>query len=219
MERFMLLPKTPVWLTSFIFDPSGPSCSEARPTVSMIQLLPVSAALLAFAFAVRDVAAKPEFVARIPNGSNVPGVKALGHVNPEGGGDRNQFGMDFDKAGRKWTKALCAMDSDGDGQTNGQELGDPCCEWSTTGNTSVRWTEGVSHPGLSSKKSDPSLWASINCSRETETSSVAKSTADSSNVGSTPTTKKSGSAPVKVSASLVVVVVAVAAQAIDTAFA
>uniref|UniRef100_K3X0X0 Temptin Cys/Cys disulfide domain-containing protein n=1 Tax=Globisporangium ultimum (strain ATCC 200006 / CBS 805.95 / DAOM BR144) TaxID=431595 RepID=K3X0X0_GLOUD len=185
----------------------------------MVRFVPASAAFLAFAFTARDVAAKPEFVARLPNGASVPGVEALGHVNPEGDGARNQFGKDFDKAGRKWTKALCAMDSDGDGQTNGQELGDPCCEWSTTGTASVRWTEGVSHPGLSSKKSDPSLWAAIDCSGGTGMSNAANSTADNGDAGSAPTTEKSGSAPVKVSASLVVVAVAVVAQMIATAVA
>ncbi|ETM98389.1 hypothetical protein PPTG_19509 [Phytophthora nicotianae INRA-310] len=31
--------------------------------------------------------------------------------------------------GKLWTKELCEADSDSDGQTIGQELGDPCCEW------------------------------------------------------------------------------------------
>lgn len=107
--------------------------------------------------------AKPEFVSRIPNGANVPGVKALGHTNPAGGGANNQFGKDFDAVGQKWTTALCFKDSDGDGQTNGQELGDPCCEWTTT-NAKLRWTTGVSHPGDKSKTSNATLWASTNCS-------------------------------------------------------
>ena len=29
----------------------------------------------------------------------------------------------------QWTEALCHMDSDGDGRTNGEELGDPDCVW------------------------------------------------------------------------------------------
>lgn len=35
--------------------------------------------------------------------------------------------QDFKNAGKKWTVDLCKKDSDGDGFTNGQELGDPSC--------------------------------------------------------------------------------------------
>ncbi len=38
----------------------------------------------------------------------------------------NSFGSDFNP--RSWTRALCLKDSDGDGQPNGFELGDPCCD-------------------------------------------------------------------------------------------
>ena len=41
-----------------------------------------------------------------------------------------KIGQSFAKAGFIWTRALCEADSDGDGLTNGEELGDPCCEWS-----------------------------------------------------------------------------------------
>nr|AIG56112.1 secreted protein [Achlya hypogyna] len=66
---------------------------------------------------------------RIPSGLGVPGVSAVGHENKVGGGRPTQFGKDFERLGGRWTKALCELDSDGDGATNGQELGDPCCEW------------------------------------------------------------------------------------------
>lgn len=85
--------------------------------------------------------------ARLPNGANVAGVAALGHVNPKGGGARNAFGRDFATLGQKqWTVALCRADSDDDGFTNGQELGDPCCIW-TSDNTDELVSTGVSHPG------------------------------------------------------------------------
>jgi len=65
----------------------------------------------------------------LPNGANVPGVQAIGHVDPAGGGARNAFGEQFwsewvNKFG--WNSTFCCMDSDSDGQTNGMELGDPC---------------------------------------------------------------------------------------------
>ncbi|KAJ0410545.1 hypothetical protein ATCC90586_006569 [Pythium insidiosum] len=65
----------------------------------------------------------------IPNGDRVPGIQALGHTNTIGGGLLNDFGQAFRAAGFKWTKKLCQQDSDGDGQKNGEELGDPCCVW------------------------------------------------------------------------------------------
>ena len=33
------------------------------------------------------------------------------------------------QANMRWTAELCQLDSDQDGQSNGVELGDPCCEW------------------------------------------------------------------------------------------
>ena len=41
----------------------------------------------------------------------------------------SSFGKDFSNASMIWTKEVCEMDSDEDGATNGEELGDPCCEW------------------------------------------------------------------------------------------
>ena len=48
-------------------------------------------------------------------------------------------------ASSQWTKELCEEDSDGDGLTNGQELGDPDCVL-MAGDTPARST-GISHPG------------------------------------------------------------------------
>ena len=48
----------------------------------------------------------------------------LGHFNCEGGSlPLNVFGVHFMEAGFYWTRELCERDSDGDGQTNGEELG------------------------------------------------------------------------------------------------
>jgi len=61
------------------------------------------------------------FVNKIPNGS-VNSCDTC-HLN----GD---FKSDFNDEGKTWTTALAAMDSDGDGFTNGHELLDPNGEWS-----------------------------------------------------------------------------------------
>ena len=76
--------------------------------------------------------ARPARVGQLPNGS------ALGcascHVNPSGGGTLTAFGRDINNnylvpSGRtgvvQWNAMLAMLDSDGDGVSNGQELGDP----------------------------------------------------------------------------------------------
>lgn len=88
---------------------------------------------------------------RIPNGHNVysssgvyyPGV---GHTRASGGGSLNNFGRDFQSAGHSWTQALCKKDSDGDGLSNGEELGDPSCIWSK-GDTPT-YVTGITNPGV-----------------------------------------------------------------------
>ena len=57
------------------------------------------------------------------------------HNNPDGGSGCatppcfNPFGMAFDANGRTWDATLAAGDADGDGYTNGEELGDPTGVW------------------------------------------------------------------------------------------
>lgn len=80
----------------------------------------------------------------LPNGNQVG--HSVGHFQSYGGGERTQFGEDFVSAGYAWTTTLCRTDSDGDGRTNGEELGDPCCVWSS-GKT-PKCTSGISNPGL-----------------------------------------------------------------------
>lgn len=70
----------------------------------------------------------------------------LNRVNCVATGALNEFGKDLQANNNVWTKALCQEDSDGDGLTNGQELGDPCCTWTASKPTSVR-TAQLSHPG------------------------------------------------------------------------
>ncbi|XP_067660273.1 tyramine beta-hydroxylase-like [Haliotis asinina] len=97
----------------------------------------------------------------IPNGDHVPHpCKAnylwwgVGHDNPLGGGPKNPFGRDFARY-HNWTTELCRLDSDGDGMTNGEELGDPYCVWKK--GTFPSTSTGLSHPGVC----DP--WGSEQC--------------------------------------------------------
>jgi len=77
---------------------------------------------------------------------------AVGHGAPQGSQTFNPFGADFRAAGLMWTAELCAMDSDGDGRTNGEELGDPDCVWQV-GQTPTR-TVDITHPGFENIESD-----------------------------------------------------------------
>lgn len=61
----------------------------------------------------------------------------------------------------QWTRELCLHDSDGDGLTNGQELGDPCCLWNTSNDNPVGFrTSFLSHPG---DPSDRALEQKVAC--------------------------------------------------------
>ncbi|CAK4395444.1 unnamed protein product [Aphanomyces euteiches] len=101
-------------------------CSAGHFVISAMLL---HAFLLVVAASSIGVFGYKSFVSRVPNGDSVPHVAALGHENASGGGSRNVFGTAFQATGFQWTPALCHADSDGDGATNGQELGDPCCTW------------------------------------------------------------------------------------------
>lgn len=97
--------------------------------------------------------AEAEYRDRVPNG--VVGDCATCHVVIFfGAAPRNAFGNDFARGERIWSAELAALDSDEDGQTNGEELGDPCGEW-VAGEPAPR-LDDVSLPGLqTSTTADP----------------------------------------------------------------
>lgn len=88
-------------------------------------MLSAAAALAAIVALARPGAAFPSYSDSLPNGDAMGG--AFGH---SGGAPRvDVFGSDYEKAGRTWTLGLCQADSDGDGRSNGEEMGDPDCVW------------------------------------------------------------------------------------------
>eukprot|EP01026_Neomeris_dumetosa_P023376 TRINITY_DN1990_c0_g1_i2.p1 TRINITY_DN1990_c0_g1~~TRINITY_DN1990_c0_g1_i2.p1 ORF type:complete len:703 (-),score=115.73 TRINITY_DN1990_c0_g1_i2:488-2596(-) len=114
--------------------------------------------LLMFVFQI--VVSRQVYRSYVPNGQSIPcnpgqeenciaGVcEGFGHVTCRGGGDRNSFGKDFEKEGYRWTKKLCELDSDGDGASNGLELGDPCCLFDDfNADLFPQSYYGLSHPG------------------------------------------------------------------------
>ncbi|MFA3783318.1 T9SS type A sorting domain-containing protein [Melioribacteraceae bacterium 4301-Me] len=88
-------------------------------------------------------------VNKIPNGS----INSCSncHFNPSGGGPRNPFGQAVETRVTPggfedfWDSSLAAMDSDGDGFSNGQELQDP----------NGLWRPGQPNPGDPSKVTNP----------------------------------------------------------------
>lgn len=70
---------------------------------------------------------------QIPNGQKFSCANC--HIDPQGGGPRNKFGQAVEQlvspgsTQEFWSPSLAKLDSDGDGVTNGQELGDPNGSW------------------------------------------------------------------------------------------
>ena len=94
------------------------------------------------------VAAYRQDLAKLPNGNSY-GL-TLGHP---GGNTKapTKIASTFYQAGQTWNKAFCMADADGDGQSNGFEMGDPCCKWSV-GQT-PQFTTGLSDPNSAASTS------------------------------------------------------------------
>ena len=61
----------------------------------------------------------------LPVGGQYDCTSCHNATNPQSGGDLNAFGLDFQaSSGQAWSLSLANLDSDGDGCTNGAELGD-----------------------------------------------------------------------------------------------
>ena len=80
--------------------------------------------------ALGSVEARGFRVGQIPNGFEIGCTTCHERF---GGGPRTPFGRDVNRTlvdGDVDWQAICDLDSDGDGFTNGEELGDPDCNWS-----------------------------------------------------------------------------------------
>lgn len=141
---------------------------------------PLSRAVLVLAFL--DCAwSRSSFKSDIPNGNNVPGATSIGHTSASGGGVRNQFGMDFQSAGYQWTPGLCNLDSDGDGRTNGEELGDPDCKWKKGDTPSS--TSGITDPGKADEAASTDTASSTDATDDSETDADDETMSDTASSG------------------------------------
>lgn len=50
---------------------------------------------------------------------------------------------------------MCELDSDGDGKSNGMELGDPSCSWTAASDNFPERLTGITHPGEVNPESGP----------------------------------------------------------------
>ena len=81
-----------------------------------------------------------------------------------------------------WTKALCQKDSDGDGLSNGVELGDPQCVW-VKGGAKPQFDTGISHPGQ--KNGEEVSRARDSCEKYVAPTAAAVATHDAASVNLT----------------------------------
>ena len=108
-----------------------------------LKLALFTVALSASGIVAADAQAKSSYVGRLPSAGGEP--CAICHLSAGGGGDKNAFGNLAIGGGPEWpTRPAFDADSDNDGYTNGQELGDPNGMWST-GMTSTTY---LSNPGV-----------------------------------------------------------------------
>ncbi len=80
---------------------------------------------LALMLAAQNIFGFSTYVSRIPNGATFSCVTCHGPSGPP----LNGFGSAFLSGGTVWNASLAGRDSDGDGATNGRELGDPAGTW------------------------------------------------------------------------------------------
>lgn len=123
------------------------------------QLVRLVFTIVTFLFISPTASAHRWYLSNLPNADRIPcpdGVdchgssicSGFGHGNCLNGGT-DRFGEDWDGS---WTVNYCRRDSDGDGLTNGDEIGDPCCIWNYEDTPAVTDKNFLSHPAHGTSK-------------------------------------------------------------------
>jgi hypothetical protein len=114
--------------------------------------------LLFFFLFVNNIFTREFRINQIPNGNKLRCSNC--HISSNGGGSLNAFGTEVrnnfltsknSNGNVIWNAALASKDSDKDGFTNGQELGDPLGLWKI-GNPNPGNSDDVSNPGSPNSK-------------------------------------------------------------------
>jgi hypothetical protein len=127
---------------------SVPALKKSRTLrIALVPLALAAAASLLYWIAFPAVTnAFGTYLSNIPNSGVNSCNTCHGPMGPSSATSNNPFKNGFASNGHAWSAAFAAMDSDGDGFTNGEELQDP------TG----AWTMGAMNPGNSALVSSPS---------------------------------------------------------------
>jgi hypothetical protein len=118
-----------------------------------LRLVPGALIALTVSFAASDASARSFRVDNLPNGDafgcrNCHNDDTGATMSPFGSDARNFLdSVQVQGANVAWAVELCNADSDGDGWTNGEELGDPDCTW-TVGSPNP--SGNVTNPGNAS---------------------------------------------------------------------
>eukprot|EP01006_Ploeotia_vitrea_P000734 TRINITY_DN103551_c0_g1_i1.p1 TRINITY_DN103551_c0_g1~~TRINITY_DN103551_c0_g1_i1.p1 ORF type:complete len:869 (+),score=374.64 TRINITY_DN103551_c0_g1_i1:32-2608(+) len=112
-----------------------------------------------------SASAHRRYLKHFPNPSSLPcpaGVDCHGRGVCAGFGHRDcingketDFGEAFEDEGEAWNVKLCRADHDGDGKTNGDEMGDPCCVFNYGDTPDVTDTTKLGNPSFASVTSSP----------------------------------------------------------------
>ncbi len=134
---------------------------------------------LALSLAAQTTFAFSSYRSRIPNGTTPPSPESCMVCHQADGPPLRPFGADFNSAGRVWTLALAMTDSDGDGFSNGTELGDPGGIWvqgqANPPGPIYNPSDATSHPTVANVPPAAALTGPVNGATFTAPASIALS--------------------------------------------
>ena len=113
--------------------------------------------LCAFVFAAGATLGTNGYMEKLPAHTKFKCTICHRSESPISGNDLNKFGIDFKENAFAWNGTLAQEDSDGDGQTNGWELGDTDGD----GLMDAGQSDERSNPGVRPSSIDQETWGVI----------------------------------------------------------